>query len=99
MAEYTTEFLAKLKDELAKAPKKVKPKSEDLTKAALVKSLEPQIRAMQKRGYVLAEISEFLTAKGLKISKATLTAYLNTAGKTAGKSETETASETGKSTA
>jgi hypothetical protein len=98
MAEYTKEFLAKLKDELAKAPKKVKPKSEKLTKAALVKSLEPQIRAMQKRGYVLAEISEFLTTKGLKISKATLTAYLNTSGKAGGESGAETAAGTGDST-
>jgi hypothetical protein len=95
MAEYTKEFLAELKTELAKAPKKAKPKDEKLTKAAVIKSLEPQIRAMQNRGYVLAEISEFLTGKGLKISKATLTAYLNTPAKTGAATESRKAPESG----
>jgi hypothetical protein len=87
MAEYTKELIAKLKEEIKKAPKKVKPRSGKLTKSAVIKSLEPQIRAMQKKGYLLGEISEFLTSKGLQISKATLTAYLNTDGKAANEND------------
>lgn len=81
MAEYTKELLAKLREEIKKAPRKAT-REKKLNKSGVVKNLDAEIKSMREKGYYIGEISEFLTEKGFPISKATLTAYLKP-GKTA----------------
>ncbi len=92
MAEYTKEFIEKLREEIKRVPKKPKPDGK-ANKAGVIKAVETELRRMQDKGYVLNEISQFLSSKGLAISKATLTAYL----KSSRKARVETASEIGSS--
>ena len=49
MAEYTKELLAKLKEEIKKAPRKAS-REKKLNKAGIVKGLESDIKAMREKG-------------------------------------------------
>ncbi len=82
MIRYTKDQIEKLKEEMRKAPKIEKKKlTNDASKAEAIRLLSPEIRRMQKRGYTLTEIREFLGKHGMPVSKPTLATYLNRAGK------------------
>ena len=50
-----------------------------VNKVKAVKSLKPEILAMQKKGYTIEKISEALTSFGLEITTPTLKAYMQKA--------------------
>ena len=52
MAEYTKELLAKLKEEIKKAPRKTN-REKKLNKSGIVKGLEAEIKAMREKGYFI----------------------------------------------
>ena len=64
------EFARRLKE----LPAVVKPAN--IKKVEAIKTLKPEILAMQKKGYTLEKISEVLTELGMEIKTTTLKAYL-----------------------
>ena len=51
-------------------------KPANIKKVEAIKTLKPEILAMQKKGYTLEKISEVLTELGMEIKTTTLKAYL-----------------------
>ena len=51
-------------------------KPANINKVEAIKTLKPEILAMQKKGYTLEKISEVLTELGMEIKTTTLKAYL-----------------------
>ena len=51
-------------------------KPANIKKVEAIKTLKPEILAMQKKGYTLENISEVLTELGMEIKTTTLKAYL-----------------------
>jgi hypothetical protein len=47
-----------------------------ITKQEAIRALYPEIEAMQRKGYTLEQIAEFVTSSGLAITVATLKSYL-----------------------
>lgn len=74
-----------------------KPSQRDVSAREAVTSLKREIQTLQKRGYTLDEVAEFLTGQGMPISSPTLRAYLQRSG-AARRSKKTTSAETQEST-
>jgi len=74
-----------------------KPSQRDVSAREAVMALKREIQVLQKRGYTLDEVAEFLTGQGMPISSPTLRAYLQRSG-SAGRTKKATAADTAKAT-
>lgn len=71
----TLEGIEALKASMQEAPEVEKSRRE-ISKQDAVKELRSEIEAMQKRGYTLEDIAEFMSKGGVQITTATLKSYL-----------------------
>lgn len=71
----TLEGIEALKAKMQEAPEVEKSRRE-ISKQDAVKELRAEIEAMQKRGYTLEDIADFMSKGGVQITTATLKSYL-----------------------
>lgn len=78
MAGYTTGFLKSMAERMREMPE-VEPAERIHSKQESISFLAKEISGMQKRGYTLDQISEFLRGGGMDIATPTLKSYLQRA--------------------
>ena len=73
--KFTTEQIEAVRSKLKNLPEIEKVKKEH-TKAETVRMLAKEITSLQKRGYALEQIADYLKGEGLDIGTPTLKSYL-----------------------
>jgi hypothetical protein len=72
---YVAARIEELKSHLASLPP-VDPTTREITKLEAIRRLTSEIAALQKKGYRIDEVAQFITERGVAITGATLKQYL-----------------------
>jgi hypothetical protein len=83
----TSEDIERVRTVLASLPER---SVDRVTRKDAVALLEPEVRAMQQRGYSVTEIAAILTENGIAVSLALFRAYLGSARRARADSGTKT---------